>query len=130
MSDILTPKEYSSAFCHSVIKQTQDALESAVKTMTLASAGQQELTAQTIKHLESSLRDIKDTLKSIDPKDIEELIEADRQRQKDIKMLTDRVNTLKIWILRGGISALIFLMGYSFSIFKFANSIKTITPGG
>jgi signal transduction histidine kinase len=126
MPNIIAPKEYSPEFCASVITSMQSSLKAAIEALSLTSSGQKELTKQAIKHIEDSFVEIKESVKSLEANSAFDT-EKTKPIYSEIKKLERALNRFKISFYAGGITALVFLLGYAFTIFQMLQSaIKNI----
>ncbi len=139
MPEFRTPKEYSPEFCGSVIANMQKTLESAINALTLVNNSQKELTFQTIEHLNDSFEDIKAKVAALEKNqehiDDQTIKLLENFKEKELKpallklgTLENKIINFKIKFYASGIAAMIFLMGFAFTIFKFTQTVQPATP--
>ena len=103
------PDNYTPEYCTSIQERMKLAIESAVDALTMANQAQRDLTKQTIKGLQGAFDGVKENLKAKD---------------REIEDLKKKIAGLRLQFYAGGISALIFLFGFTFSIIKLINSMN------
>lgn len=129
MADHQAPKEYTPEFCTSVYDRMHSALDAAINAFVLANSGQKDLTRQALKHLETSFSKIEKTLEDdqIEQKNYidshEKLYKDDtKEHTKAHEEINAKINKMKVQFYAGGITALVFLIGFTFAIFKIIQS--------
>jgi len=106
------------------------ALEAAVNAFSLASSGQKDLTRQAIKQLETSFSKTEKALEKNEADNNKYIETHDTDHKKQVvahglvhTQLETKLNKMKVQFYAGGVTALIFLMGFAFAIFKFIQPI-------
>jgi predicted nucleic acid-binding Zn-ribbon protein len=97
------PEKYTPEYCSSVYERLKMAVDAAVKALTLTTQAQRDLTSQTVKHLQETFEEIKEELHAKDTR---------------IEELNEKISNLKVKFYAGGVTGLVFLIGFTFSIFK------------
>ena len=136
MAEHQAPKNYTPEFCTSVYDRMHFALEAAVNAFSLASSGQKDLTRQAIKQLETSFSKTEKALKEnkTDNQKQVETHNADHEKH-DLahkfvhEKLEKKLNKMKIQFYASGITALVFLIGFAFAIFRLIQPIPGPGPG-
>lgn len=97
------PEKYTPEYCSATYERLKMAVDAAVKALTLTNHAQRDLSTQAVSHLQETFENIKEEL-----------------HVKDIRIeeLNKEIANLKLQFYAAGVTSLIFLMGFAFSILK------------